>query len=1310
MDNNVTTVELNVNGAKAAKTLDDLKARANKLQEAIGKAVSEGNKKGYKELDKELKRVNKEMKAIISTTANVENVMRKLDKASPRELQETLKILNKQLNNMERGSAAWEAQARKIKLVDAELKKVNAELKESKSWYDRLSVQINHYGLSLMSAIAGLTGIVQAGKKAVLMYAEMDQEMANVRKFTGMTADEVERLNETFKKINTRSSREQLNQLAQEAGRLGLQSEEDVLGFVKAADKINVALNDLGEGATLTISKLTDIFGDKERLGVEKSMLAVGSAINELSQNSTASAPYLAEFAQRLAGVGAQAKLTIPQIMGFGAVLDSQGQAVEMSATALSKLVMNLFKQADKIAAATGLNLQKFKDLAAKDTNEALLVLLQRLHELGNMDALAPLFAEMGENGVRSSQVLAALAGNIDLVRKQQLAANIAFEDAVSIDKEFNVQNTTVQARLEKSKKNFHEMAITLGKGLMPIVSHMLSGTSMLMKMMLKTIQFIKEYRTVIVSSAAAIAAYTVVVELSTIKTKLQSAAVAIATAAQKAWNAAIRMNPWGAILAVVVAATTAIIMQARKVRELSVAEKAEADARKKITEQYAEQRSKIDMLNAAVHNETLKLNARKKALEELQALCPDYHASLTEEGKLINDNTVAIDNYLAALEKEIQAQVYREKLEELYRQRVEANEKVETSLSLVNQAQKNYDDSRDRKRPSYSVMGSAGYNFDQDDQILRQRQENLKAAKKELADIDEAIKKIGAHVQDVPDLLLGNLTDIGLSNYTDGEHGKSDDGSTKNRFEEEDKWLAEQMALNQIAYYQGEKTYTQYTGDMIDIERQYHEKRLAKCEEGSLEYLQVEAELRKAEFDQRKHWDGLTLEQVTLLYDEQLKILEDSYNQGKLSARQYQIAKEDAELEHLKNIVNIYEEGSREYIKAQENLEKRERQIQNRRLTEAKRIQEEIRKKYFIGNDVMSDEDYELSLQNLDLVRAQLLSNQSLTNEERLEIERAYELARYELAIKCNKQISEDTVKSSYVAGANISKFFSSKKFQKSWAAVGMIMSSIKDAMSAATEGIEAECERQVAAIEARYDREIKAAGSNEERVAELEKRKEQEISAVRADANKKTFGINVAMAIADSAMAIVEAWKGAMELGPIAGPIMGALLTALITGVTAANIATMKKQQNTAAGFYAKGRKGGPAEYAIVGEEGPELMYLPQGASIIPNNKIQSPSEWENFGVPVAKRINTIGSLSPADVSGSITANQRLADSGMSQQTQQVMMASSVAASEQVKATRMLVDTLKKPLAAITTVTGDKGIRQAQRNYDKLMKNKSK
>ena len=372
-------VNLLINGQQAEETLTNLRKHALDLQSQIAKAAAEGDKLTLTKLRKELKETNRQIKEMESATQQVDNVLRRLDSATPRELQKTLHTLNKQLDYMERGSDVWNAQVRKIRLVKDEIARVNGELMKSQSLLERFNNKWQEWQTVAMGAVAAATGAVMAGKAAVQAYADMEAEMANVRKFTGMTADEVELLNQEFRKIDTRTGRDELNKLAQEAGRLGKTSQEDVLGFVKAADQINVALDDLGAGATLTLSKLTSIFGDEERLGTERSLLAVGSVINELSQNCTASAPYLAQFAQRLAGVGAQADMTIPQIMGFAAVLDSQGQAVEMSATAMSQVIMNMFKETDKICAATGMNLNEFNAALKRSTNEGLMMLLDQL-------------------------------------------------------------------------------------------------------------------------------------------------------------------------------------------------------------------------------------------------------------------------------------------------------------------------------------------------------------------------------------------------------------------------------------------------------------------------------------------------------------------------------------------------------------------------------------------------------------------------------------------------------------------------------------------------------------------------------------------------------------------------------------------------------------------------------------------------------------------------------------------------------------------------------------------------------------------
>ena len=264
---------------------------------------------------------------------------------------------------------------------------------------DAIKDGINDWGATAAATMGAFAGVVMSGKAAVQAYADMEAEEANVRKFTGMTADEVARLNDEFKKLDTRTSREDLNKLAQEAGRLGKTSITDVMGFVNAADKLNVALDDLGDGATLTLSKLTGIFGDENLYGTEQSLLKVGSVINELSQNCSASAPYLAEFSSRLGGIAAQSKMSISQVMAFAAVLDTQNLAVEASSTAVGQLITKIYQEPAEIAKASGMDVKKFSDMVKNDMNGALIMLFEHLNQFGGMETLAKVFDDMGTDG-----------------------------------------------------------------------------------------------------------------------------------------------------------------------------------------------------------------------------------------------------------------------------------------------------------------------------------------------------------------------------------------------------------------------------------------------------------------------------------------------------------------------------------------------------------------------------------------------------------------------------------------------------------------------------------------------------------------------------------------------------------------------------------------------------------------------------------------------------------------------------------------------------------------------------------------------
>ena len=1324
-----TSVNLTVNGQQAAETLANLKKHALELSEQIARAAAAGDKLTLQKLRKELKDTNRQIKEMESSTMQVDNVLRRLDKATPKELQKTLQTLNKQLDYMERGSEAWNIQAQRIRLVKDEIARVNGELARSQTFLERLNNKWQEWQTAAMGGVAIITGAVMAGKKAVQMYAEMEQEMANVRKYTGMTAEQVEHLNEEFKKIDTRSPREELNRLAQEAGRLGKTSEEDVLGFVKAADQINVALDELGDGATLQLSKLTSIFGDEERLGTERSLLAVGSVINELSQNCTAGASYLAQFGQRLAGVGAQAGMTVPQVMAFGAVLDSQGQKVEMSATALSKLIMNLFKNTEKIASATGMDLEKFNAALKSSTNEGLLMLLNRLNELGDMSVLAPVFADMGENGARASAVISALAGNVDMLIWEQEEAAKAFEEATSVTKEFDVQNNTVQAGLEKARKGFQEMAISLGQELMPVMRHFISTTSASMRVMLHLVKFIKEHKTAILSLAAAVATYTVAVNLALIKEKLHAAFIAVKTAAlhvhkvavlaasvaynrmtgnvvranaaMKLLNATMMMNPWGLVAAAIVGAGVALAMylkrQKETTKELTMQEQVQqriAEVEKKAAEKYAEESAEIHMLNQMVHNNALSLDARRSALEKLQQLVPDYHAALTAEGKLINDNTDAIDGYLASLEKKIKMEAFEEELTEVMKKKIEAQRKLQEMADAEKEKQENpLANIETQHNPYASQMQEQAEALTNNTKAIWQGQ--LDQAEESIRQITQMMNKMNVNP------LEGKVKKKPDGDPAGGGGGDDDKSKGKNKFQAEDDWREREQALIRIAYAKGEKDYEAYTKRMLEIEVTYNQKKLAHKDLVGNEEVTIEASYQEALKKQRQNAIEGTVQQEEIAYKEEMAILQQKYVDGELSARQYQNAIELAELEHLRKVANLYEEGSKERLKAEKNYHDTSLRYQQKHLQEARQAQEKMRQTYFTkAFRVTDDESYQRDMQNLELVYRQMLKAAGDSKRDRLKVERAFHEAKYQLARKYNKKEAKELKKSFRGAIDDSIEWLESDAGKAMTESFSTIVNQMGAIFSGLSDLIQAELDIQTAQIERKYDREISYAEGNKSQEVALEQQKEAEIAKAKQEANRKMFAMQVMQAVAQTAMSAISAYSSAAAI-PVVGFVMAPIAAAMAVAAGAIQIAAIKKQQQASeatgymeGGFTKPGRKDEPAGIVHAGEwvASQDLLRNPQARAMIET-------------LDYAQRTNTVGRLSASDVSQSITAPQRIAKAQQSGELLAVASASQALS----RSVNEMNQRLHEPFVTVNTVSGDAGIKKAQDEYNQLIRNKT-
>ena len=341
--------------------------------------------------DREIDEANKDIHETKRQMDLVNATLGSLKTSSVRDLEYSLKILNQEMRGMDRGSEAFkqmQAQAKKLRM---ELEAVRAEGQAQQSWIGRTADWFNKMQGIILGFVAAISGVTFTVKKCVEEYAKMDDEMTNVRKYTGQAADEVERMNEDFKRIDTRTPRQKLNQLAEDAGRLGITSTAAVEEFVDGADKINVALgDDLGEKAVSQIGKLAQMFGEDKTKGLRGAMLATGSAVNELAQNSSASAGYLVDFTARVAGVGKQAGFTQAQIMGLASVLDQNMQQDETAATAVQNLLAKMFQDSAKFAKIAGLNVKEFAKTLKTDANTALLQFLQAMRAKGGFADLAP--------------------------------------------------------------------------------------------------------------------------------------------------------------------------------------------------------------------------------------------------------------------------------------------------------------------------------------------------------------------------------------------------------------------------------------------------------------------------------------------------------------------------------------------------------------------------------------------------------------------------------------------------------------------------------------------------------------------------------------------------------------------------------------------------------------------------------------------------------------------------------------------------------------------------------------------------------
>ncbi len=725
------TTQIFLNDQQAKNKLAGLEVELKRLRTEQEKAAKAGDWDKFKQVKKDIKQTTKEMNAMKTSAQKVAHTLDNLKTSSIKDIRRTMNAINLELRSgaVERGSKQWQFLNEQLKKCKQELSDIYSESKQtsssgilSKSW----NFLNKNWGAltQLWGTVTGLSNTVRQCTKA---FAEMDQEMVNVQKYTGQTKKEVVEMNEDFKKMNTRTSREQLNQLAGSAGRLGIQGKKDIEEFVDAADKINVALgDDLGDKAVDQIGKLAMMFGEDKALGLRGAMLATGSAVNELAQSSSASAGYLVDFTARLSGVGKQAGLTQQQIMGFASVLDPNMQQDETAATAMQNLITKMFQNPAKFAALAGKSVKEFTDLLKTDANEALLQFFGAMKKNGGFAQLAPMFDEMKMDGSRAVGVLSVMADKLADVKTAQDIANKSYADGRSVINEFNTQMQSEQAALDMAKKNFKELAIQLGQQLMPIAKYAISTGSVAVRVLSTLITFTQKHIGTLISLAAYAGIVAAVYNAAAIKAKALAAwevvmnglhktgailaktyAVTItglkavfflltgqikkAQATMLALRATVVANPYAAVTAALLGLAAAVYYVIKAIRShskavhdnlLSVRSQRACikdlnEATTEMGKSTAEERTRIERLTNIINSNVYSYNEKKQAMIALEKIVPGYHRNLRNEASLTASNNKALKEYVDRLNDAAMAQALYNRMVELQGQAFDLDQEI---------------------------------------------------------------------------------------------------------------------------------------------------------------------------------------------------------------------------------------------------------------------------------------------------------------------------------------------------------------------------------------------------------------------------------------------------------------------------------------------------------------------------------------------------------------------------------------------------------------------------------------------------------
>ena len=661
-------------------------------------------------------------------------------------LRSEVKKLSSELNGLTPGTELFEKKVQELKNVQKRFEEVKGEIQSVKKAVeesvkpvedlkegigkipeklDEIHKKTSSFGSIFNSVfkgnmaasfIEGLLGKFRSSTDELLKISDL---MTGVEKTTGLASEQVRQLWNEFDNLNTRTSKQELLNIAQIGGRLGITDKEQIKEFTEQIDKIYVALGDSFQGGleevTTKVGKLKNLFEETRNQNYGEALNAIGSALNELGANGSSSEQNITDFATRIGALPAVLKPSIEKTLGLGAAFEESGIDAEVAASGYSRFMSVAGNNIAAFAKQMKLTTKEVSELFNTRPEEFFLRFGESLKGLG-AEQTASVLKGLKLNTLEIQKTLGTAGDNADRFRTLMNLSGQAMQDGTSIQNEFNKVNENTAAIWEKIKKVFAEtftsdtMTQWFG-GLIKLLGWLTGVTSKAgdgVKAFRERLAFL--VKTIVVCTTAVVS-YRAAVYLSTIATKaawqqtilynaaqkatnattallkgtilLLSAAKATltgntirATAAMRTFNLVTKVNPWALLLSAITAVATALILFSNKQKEVNLQFKIQNDAIKEANVQTAAQEHHLRQLLKTANDTNKSYNERKKAVDELNRLVPQYNKQLTVE----TANTLQAKNALDTYIESLKAAAREKYLKALVDQKAEALAKAEFS------------------------------------------------------------------------------------------------------------------------------------------------------------------------------------------------------------------------------------------------------------------------------------------------------------------------------------------------------------------------------------------------------------------------------------------------------------------------------------------------------------------------------------------------------------------------------------------------------------------------------------------------------